>query len=332
MKIAKLHPELRTAFRFIPTLPIDNPYFRRVGNWIMSRARPPDAIEGVTLTDQPLEHAFIRIYRPPGPPSGAGFLWVHGGGMTVGAVGMDDEFCANHARDLNLLVVSVNYRLAPDHPYPAAIDDCLEAWRWFVENADGLGVDPRRIALGGQSAGGGLSACLAQRLHDRGGIQPAGVALLCPMLDDRPAARRDLDALAHRIWNNRINRACWTAYLSQPPGAAETPPYAVAARREDLGGLPPTWIAVSDIDLLFDEAQEYHRRLCAHGTVAERYLIPQAPHGFEALLPRSRLARDLFRANQQFLCRQLGLPVDAGAATNLALEAQKVLATPTRLA
>ncbi len=304
MKLRELHPELRTAFRFIPTPPLHSARFRRIGNWFLARARPPSSIGGVTLTDRPLQHGFIRIYRPPGPLSGAGLLWIHGGGMVIGAVGMDDRLCANYARDLNVPVVSVNYRLAPDYPYPAAIDDCLEAWQWFLENAERLGVDARRIAVGGQSAGGGLSACLAQRLHDRGGIQPAGVALLCPMLDDRPAARKELDGLTHRIWNNRNNRAGWSAYLSQPPGAAETPIYAVAARREDLSGLPPTWIAVSDIDLLFEEAQQYSNRLHASGSDCELYVIPQAPHGFEAFLPESRLAKDLFRANCAFLNEQ----------------------------
>jgi acetyl esterase/lipase len=307
MKIRELHPEIRTAFRFIPTPPIHNEYFCRASNWFLARVRPSACIGGVTLTDRPLSHGFVRIYRPPGPVSGAGLLWMHGGGMVVGSVGIDDKFCASYARDLNVLIVSVNYRLAHDHPYPAAIDDCHEAWLWFLENAESLGVDDRRIAIGGQSAGGGLSACLAQRILDRGGIQPAGVALLCPMLDDRPAARQDLDALAHRIYNNRINRACWSAYLSQPPGMTEAPPYAVAARRKDLSGLPPTWIAVSDIDLLFDEGRQYHERMLACGANSELFVIPRAPHGFEAFLPKSCLAKSLFQENYRFLRKQLGL-------------------------
>ncbi len=234
-------------------------------------------------------------------------MWIHGGGMITGSVAVDDKLCANYARDLKLLVISVDYRLAPKHPYPAAIDDCFEAWQWFLDDAPSLGVDPRRLVISGQSAGGGLSATLAQRIHDSGGIQPAGVALLCPMLDDRPAARHELDAVQHRIWNNKNNRAGWSAYLSQPPDCPETPPYAVAARREELTGLPPTWLAVSDIDLLFDEGKRYHERLRACGVASELYLIPQAPHGFEALLPNTRLARDLFQANHGFLRARLGL-------------------------
>jgi acetyl esterase/lipase len=234
--------------------------------------------------------------------------------MLTGAAFIDDRQCAEYARVLKVLVVSVDYRLAPEFPYPAAIDDCLEAWQWFVRNAESMGVDPRRIVIAGQSAGGGLSACLAQRVHDRGGAQPAGVALLCPMLDDRTAARSELDVLAHRIWDNKNNRAGWGAYLAQPPGSPEAPPYAVAARRADLSGLPPTWLAVSDIDLLFDEGKQYHERLCASGVDAQLYVIPQAPHGFEALLPGSRLARELFQANYEFLRMRLALPSPSPAA------------------
>jgi acetyl esterase/lipase len=133
------------------------------------------------------------------------------------------------------------------------------------------------------------------------------VALFCPMLDDRTAACRELDSLAHRIWDNRNNRAAWSAYLSQAPGSPATPPYAVAARREDLRGLAPTWLAVSDIDLLFEEGKRYHARLRESGVDARLYVIPQAPHGFETMLLRTRLARELFRAHRDFLRERLHL-------------------------
>jgi acetyl esterase/lipase len=265
-------------------------------------------MRGVTIVDHTLAHGSVRIYRPAGPLSGAGLLWIHGGGMITGSALVDDRRSAEYARDLKLVVVSADYRLAPEWPYPAAIDDCFAAWQWFVREAGNLGVDPRRIVISGQSAGGGLCACLAQRLHDIGGTQPAGVALLCPMLDDRPAARRELDALAHRVWNNKSNRAGWSAYLPQAPGSPDAPPYAVAARREDLSGLPPTWLSVSDIDLLFEEGERYHARLRASGVDARLYVTPRAPHGFETLLPRTRLAQRLFEANYGFLRERLALP------------------------
>lgn len=307
MKSLILNPEIRTAFRFIPSFPLHRPWFRAIANGMLRRARQPSWIEGVSITNEPLSLGSVRIYRPPGTPVGAGLMWIHGGGMMIGSPSQDDTLCARYARSLGLVVVSVDYRLAPAHPYPAAIDDCLEAWHWFVSNAENLGVDSSRIAISGQSAGGGLAACLAQRTHDAGGTQAAAVALFCAMLDDRPAARRELDALPFRVWTNRNNRAGWTAYLSQSPGAVEAPVYSVASRRTDLSGLPPSWVSVSDIDLLHDENLQYHRRLLSCGVESELYRIPQAPHGFEAMLPNSRLAHELFAANEAFLQRRLAL-------------------------
>jgi acetyl esterase/lipase len=307
LKRAPVHPELRNAFRFIPSFPLHRSWFVRLANWLLVHAPRRNSIGDVAISDERLTHGIVRIYRPSGSLSGAGLLWIHGGGMVLGSAAMDDRLCATYARDLKLVVISVEYRLAPQHPYPAAIDDCFEAWRWFVDSASRLGVDPNRIIVSGQSAGGGLAACLAQRLLDHGGAQPAGLALLCPMLDDRPAARKELDLLAHRVWNNRSNRAGWSAYLPHAPGSRGMPPYAVASRRLDLRGLPPTWISVSDIDLLFDENCSYWQRLTLEGVASSLCVIPQAPHGFEALLPRSRLARALFSANQLFLRENLQL-------------------------
>ena len=301
MKPAKIHPEIRNAFRFVPPFPLYSAWFRRFSNWFLRRARQPSVIDGVMISNEPLTHGYVRIYRPPSPPIGAGLLWIHGGGMMIGTAAQDDAFCARFARNLGVVVVSVDYRLAPMHPFPAAIDDCFEAWRWLLANVERLGVQPSRIAVAGQSAGGGLAACLTQRIRDAGGTQPAAAVLYCAMLDDRPAGRRELDSVPFRVWTNRNNRAGWTAYLSQPPGHPEAPDYSVANRRRDLSGLPPAWISVSDIDLLYDENVEYHGRLQACGVESVLYLIPQAPHGFEAILPESRLAHELFEASVRFL-------------------------------
>jgi acetyl esterase/lipase len=306
VKLASLHPELRGAFRFIPPFPLHNAGFVKLSNWLLAHAPRRKAVGPVAIDEQPLSYGRVRLYTPPFKSGGA-LLWIHGGGMILGSAAIDDKLCAQYAQDLGALVVSVEYRLASKHPFPAAIDDCLEAWHWLLEHAKPHGVDVRRVVVSGQSAGGGLAACLAQRIHDDGGRQPAGVALLCPMLDDRPAANVELDALAHRVWNNKNNRAGWAAYLAQPPGQPQTPAYAVAARRNDLRGLPPTWIATSDIDLLYDEALRYRERLEASHVPCRLYVVPQAPHGFEALLPRSRLARDLFRENCLFLRERMNL-------------------------
>ncbi len=307
MKLAALHPELRTAFRFIPPFPLHISAFRRLSNFLIAHAPRRKSFGRVAIREHVLSFGLVRVYTPPSPTTGAALLWIHGGGLIVGSATIDDKLCAQYAQELGIVVVSVEYRLAPEHPYPAAIDDCFEAWHWLLEHASSLGVDPTRVVVSGQSAGGGLAACLAQRILDQGGVQPVGVALLCPMLDDRPAADLALDALGHRVWNNKNNRAGWSAYLAQPPGQPDAPPYAVAARRKDLRSLPPTWIATSDIDLLFEEAKGYCQRLRASDVACSLYVVPQAPHGFEALVPRSRLAVELLRENCAFLRERMSL-------------------------
>ena len=210
------------------------------------------AVPGVNVSEEPTFGTFARVYRPPKPPPAA-LLWMHRGGLIVGEAKQDDLYCSKLARDLGIFVVSVDYRLAPEHPYPAASDDCFDVWRWLVADAGGLGVDPERIVVGGQSAGGGLAACLAQRVLDEGGPALAGQLLQCPMLDDRTAAKAELDAIRHPVWDNRNNRFGWSAYLGQPAGDdVLRHSYAVASRRVDLSGLAPTIIGVGSVDLFAD--------------------------------------------------------------------------------
>ena len=234
-------------------------------------------------------------------------IWIHGGGLITGCPALYDDLCARYARDLNLVVVSVSYRLATRHPYPAAIDDCFNAWQWLQQNAAGLGVDAERIVISGQSAGGGLAASLVQRVVDAGGIQPAGQALFCPMLDDRTAAREELDCVNHKMWSNRSNRAGWAAYLEQAPGLDETPRYAVPARRDNLAGLPPSWIGVGDIDLFYEEDKRYAERLTECGVDCEFHVAPMAPHAFELLVAKASITQQLFQSNYRFLRSTLGL-------------------------
>lgn len=262
---------------------------------------------GVTMQKVTLKNARLRVFRPVQDPSAAALLWIHGGGMITGTAKMNDRDCANYARDLKLLVVSVDYRLAPENPFPAALDDCEEAWHWLQDSADELGIDPTRIALSGQSAGGGLAATLAQSLLDRGGIQPASQALFYPMLDDRTAARTELDGLRHRLWNNRNNRAGWSWYLGKEAGCEQVEDYAVAARRANLAGLPRTWIGVGDIDLFYEECCDYASRLEEAGNDCELDVFEGAPHSFDMLVPESSVAREFMEKNMHFLRRSLGL-------------------------
>lgn len=264
-------------------------------------------VGGITIVKQALAQSAIRIYRPAATPSGAGLLWIHGGGLISGRASKDDYLCASYANSLHLTVVSVDYRLAPGSPFPAALNDCCEAWRWFLGAGESLGVHSDRIVVSGRSAGGGLAASLVQKLYDEGGVQPAGQALFSPMLDDRTAADYALDAINHRIWNNTSNRAGWLAYLGTPPGMVVAPEYSVPARRVDLSGLPPAWIGVGDIDLFFKENCHYCERLKESGVECEMHVAPMAPHGFEGLVPQASITQDLFRSNHLFLQRALSL-------------------------
>jgi acetyl esterase/lipase len=211
---------------------------------------------------------------------------------------------------LGIVVVSVEYRLAPRHPFPAALDDCYAAWQWLLSAARELGIDPSRIAISGQSAGGGLAASLVLRIRDAGGIRPAAQALLCPMLDDRTGARRELDVIDHRVWNNRSNRAAWSWYLGRPAGPSEVPAYAAAARCASLRGLPPAWIGVGDVDLFLEEDRRYAERLIEAGVGCELHIVPMAPHGFEVLVPEASLTREFFRSYCAFLRRALVIERD----------------------
>ena len=306
MDLKLIHPELRKAYRMVPGIPFHNKLFVKMINSLFKLWRAPDVMGGIRIEDHACGHRFVRVYMPPAC-NGAGMLWIHGGGLITGRPALYDELCSRYARDLNIVVVSVSYRLADKHPYPAAIDDCYNAWQWLQQNAEGLGVDPERIAISGQSAGGGLAASLVQRVVDSGGIQPAAQLLFCPMLDDRTAARKELDSVNHKMWNNRSNRAGWSAYLGQPVGSAEVPKYSVPARRENLMGLPPSWIGVGDVDLFFEEDKRYFERLVECGVESEFHVAPMAPHAFELLVARASITRELFQSNYNFLRHTLGL-------------------------
>lgn len=219
----------------------------------------------------------VTYERPDRPrPSGA-LLWIHGGGYVLGDTTMDDDWCAKVARELNVLVVSVEYRLAPEHPFPAGLDDCHAALSWLVELSRTLGVDQDRIAVGGESAGGGLAAALVQRAHDDG-LPMCFQLLVYPMLDDRTVPRADARGEWTLIWSPPSNRYGWTSYLGRDPGGAEDRPYAVPARREDLSGLPPAWIGVGTVDLFHAEDVAYAKRLRQAGVDCDLYEVPGMFH------------------------------------------------------
>ena len=309
MDISAVNPALRTATERAPAVNIERPVVR----WFAATASsviPGKRVAGVERRILRSDGVKLRVYTPA-QPSGAGLLWIHGGGLVLGSAAMDDVHCGETARDTGATIVSVDYRLAPRHPFPAAIDDCFAGWRWLKANAAALGLDETRLAIGGQSAGGGLAASLVQRALDVGD-PVAAQWLFCPMLDDRTAADRGNDAAEHFIWSNRSNRVGWSAYLGAAVGADSLPPYAAAARREELSGMPPTWIYTSDIELFSGEDIAYAHRLRAAGAEVTLEVVSGAPHGFEAWASDQPMARELFTSARDWLRERLAQRPDRG--------------------
>lgn len=300
MELSRVDPQLRDAIKRNAAVPTDRWWGRALVRTFVGLA-PRGDTSGVTISMAKRRAPSVRIYRPEVQRTSDALFWIHGGGMVIGKALIDDRLCSAVARDLGMVVVSAEYRLAPEHPYPAPLDDCFQGWMWLQKHASSMGVDPSRVVLGGQSAGGGLAAGLTLRLLDSTVHSPVAQWLFCPMLDDRTATRRDLDAVDHFVWNNRLNRFGWRSYLGQEPGGAQVTPYAAPARRTDLAGLPPTWIGVGDIDLFHDENLAYADALRAAGVPVHTEVVPGAPHGFEAIAPDTEFSKRYVLRAQHWL-------------------------------
>lgn len=237
----------------------------------------------------------VRFYRPDNCSEIAPvFLWLHGGGYIMGSVEMDVGFLQALAKSVGCAIASVEYRLAPEHPFPAALDDSYTALQWLYHNAKKLQLDPKRIAIGGISGGGGLAAGLALYARDQAEIPVAFQLLLCPMLDDRNITRSTKLDFTGLAWDRRSNLNAWGAYLQRDadadPSACEVPEYAAAARAKDLTGLPPTYISVGSIDLFVDENIEYARSLLAANVPTSLHVHAGGFHAFECIAAGTTLA------------------------------------------
>lgn len=305
MELSKIAAELQQVTASLPPARFEDP--QQVHLMRAGLAQMPDipVPEGVTRQYAPIAGAIgAHIFTPSTPVPRAALLWIHGGGMLVGEAKQDHGRVGEVCARLGITVVSVDYRLAPEYPYPIPLDDCAAVWHWLLSSACALGVDPARIAIGGQSAGSGLAAGLALRLRDEGGVQPAAQWLFCPMLDDRTAADLALDAVEHFLWDNRANRAGWTAYIGNP-GADDVPPYAAPARADDLQDLPPTWIGTGTAELFYREDVAYAKALQSAGNAVVLDEVLGAPHGFEAIASNSPLGRDYLDRASSWLARAL---------------------------
>ena len=233
----------------------------------------------------------VRVYRPREAAPGAlpCVFEIHGGGFVTGSIEMMDEWCQKVAAEIAAVVVSVEYRLAPEHPFPAGIEDCYAALCWTAEHADELGVDARRIAIAGQSAGGGLAAGTALLARDRGGPALCFQLLEIPELDDRldtPSMRAFTDT---PLWNRPNAEWSWRHYLG-PAHDGEVSEYAAPSRAKDLTGLPPAYVSTMEFDPLRDEGILYALALMQAGVSVELHSYPGTFHG-SALVPGAEVSR-----------------------------------------
>ncbi len=245
----------------------------------------------------------VRVYTPE--KAGANrpaLLWLHGGGYVLGTATMDDYRMRSLVHHLGCIIVSVDYRLAPENPFPAPVEDCYAALKWLAANASALGVDPKRIAIGGASAGGGLAAGLAILARDRAEIPICFQLLIYPMIDDRNATASSHAITDERTWNRQNNVDGWRAYLGRDPGGADTSPYAAASRVKDVKGLARAAILVGELDLFVDENIEYAHRLLKAGIPAWLSVYPGATHGFDKMAPKAKIAQK-FNADMDFALR-----------------------------
>jgi acetyl esterase/lipase len=285
----KIDPAYRSLVKAIAANPPDwtDPPAERARRAAL--APPPPICSGVDWSDHraPGESGdapvTLRMYRPAQQTDALPLVyWIHGGGYLAGTYEGSNDVNSEWARDLGCAVISVEYRLAPEHPYPAPLEDCYTGLKWVVEHAAELGIDPSRIIISGGSAGGGLCAGLALLIRDRAQFTVTHQVLIYPMINDQRTSLSN--QWTTWVWTKEANEFGWNAYLGDLSGRDDVPAYAAASRAKDLAGLPPAYVMVGTLDLFLDEDIDYATRLVAAGVPTELHVYPGAPHGFE--IPR----------------------------------------------
>jgi acetyl esterase len=303
----RFDPELAPWIPMMPTFDISDPVAARAELAEMLRQAPappstkPLTVENATVPRDGGPDVPVRIYRPAHTSAALpALLFLHGGGFVVGSVDGEDAQAREIAAEADTVVVSVEYRLAPEHPFPAGLDDCYLALCWLAKHTAELGVDPGRIGVGGGSAGAGLSAAVALLARDRGGPALCMQFLGIPELDDRldtPSMQLYTDT---PIWHRPNAELSWHFYLA----GQDATPYAAPARARDLSGLPPAYVDVCEFDPLRDEGLAYAQRLSQAGVPVELHMYPGTFHGSslvtEAAVSR-RMAADRIAAIRRLL-------------------------------
>ncbi|MCO4755528.1 MAG: alpha/beta hydrolase [Bacteriovoracaceae bacterium] len=294
--------ELRPIVNTVPKLNISNYTISKSreilnSNFIkLEKTRPK--VDGVIISNEYINRPSspnklrIRTYQPElKNQSLPALLWMHAGGLIAGTPEQDDHRLSKIAKDANMAVFSVNYRLAPEHKYPAAIEDSYVALQWLIKNAQSLGIDPSKIGVGGAGAGGGIATALALMERDKNEFKIRYQLLIYPMLDDTNIAQASETVPDSLLWSRQNNLYAWSSYLDHPPGSSKVSKYAAAARAKDLSNFPPTFIAVGDADLFYEEGTAYANRLKNAGVATSLNVYKGAFHGFD-LFP-GKMTREL---------------------------------------
>lgn len=291
----------------------DIPTTRKILNELTTAmaAQAPD-IPGIVTSDH---HApgpdgapdvMVRIYQPETRPDTLpALLWIHGGGYVLGSVQGDDLKAKSLALSLNCVVASVEYRLAPEHPFPAPLEDCYAALKWLASSADQFGINTARIAIGGASAGGGLAAGLGLLARDRAEVDLCYQLLIYPMIDDTNVEQAGPGVPDAPLWTRANNLVGWRSYLGQEPGSDGVSAYAAAFRATDVRGLPPTYIGVGTPDLFRDENIAYAQRLMQAGVPTELHVYADGFHGFDNFAAESDAAQRFTAEYTRLLSRAL---------------------------
>jgi acetyl esterase/lipase len=281
-------PELLTTIR---EQPFQIP-FERTGLVISSDYTVPDS------------DLVVRVYRPAGNADPLPAVYaIHGGGYIIGTYEMMDATFERWCSKLGCVGLSVEYRLAPETPYPGPLEDCYAGLQWAIDHHEQLGIDTSCVGIQGTSAGGGLAAALALLVRDRGEIDLAFQVLECPMIDDRfVTSSCNLDRLA--VWSRESNEFGWKSYLGDLYGTDDVPYTAAPARATDLSGLPPAIVCVGGADGFRDEDVDYALRLAQAGVPTELHVYPGAPHGAQ-LVPDSPAAKQWARDVEDWIRRRL---------------------------
>jgi acetyl esterase/lipase len=288
-------PELVPALQQFPAVEITPEMVKQSRKSKISKPLPAPAPKAVSRkipgpTGAPKVKVWI-VDPAPSQKNKPVLLHMHGGGFVMSDTMLLPRI-QGIAKDCGCVVVSVEYRLAPETRYPGALQDNYAALKWVYANAAELGIDPTRIAIGGESAGGGHAAMLALYARDRKEVPIIFQLLIYPQLDDRTGSTKTpASGSGEFLWTVKDNQFGWSSLLGVPAGSASVPAGAVPARTADLAGLPPTWIGVGSIDLFVEEDKEYAKRLEAAGVPTKLVTVPGAYHGFDVLAPTAKISQ-----------------------------------------